>query len=59
MKVLFGMALRQTAGFVESLLRLAGLDWTGKCLTSVPSADVNRRSRSTFRIAAQMAHYSS
>ena len=27
MKVLFGMALRQTAGFVESLLRLIGLDW--------------------------------
>jgi hypothetical protein len=28
MKVLFGMALRQTTGFVESLLRLTGLDWT-------------------------------
>ena len=28
MKVLFGMALRQTTGFVESLLLLAGLDWT-------------------------------
>jgi hypothetical protein len=28
MKVLFGMALRQTTGFVESLLRLADLDWT-------------------------------
>ena len=28
MKVLFGMALRQTTGFVDSLLRLAGLDWT-------------------------------
>jgi hypothetical protein len=28
MKVLFWMALRQTAGFVESLLRLVGLDWT-------------------------------
>ncbi len=28
MKVLFGLALRQTAGFVESLLRLIGLDWT-------------------------------
>ncbi len=28
MKVLFGMALRQSTGFVESLLRLAGLDWT-------------------------------
>jgi hypothetical protein len=27
MKVLFGLALRQTTGFVESLLRLMGLDW--------------------------------
>ena len=27
MKVLFGMALRQTTGFVQSLLRLTGLDW--------------------------------
>ena len=27
MKVLFGMALRQTTGFMESLLRLTGLDW--------------------------------
>lgn len=27
MKVLLGMALRQTTGFVESLLRLVGLDW--------------------------------
>ena len=27
MKVLFGMALRHTTGFVESLLRLIGLDW--------------------------------
>lgn len=27
MKVLFGMALRQTNGFIESLLRLIGLDW--------------------------------
>ena len=26
-KVLFGMALRQTTGFVESLMRLIGLDW--------------------------------
>jgi hypothetical protein len=28
MKVLFGMALRQTRGFVASLIRLVGLDWT-------------------------------
>ena len=27
MKVLFGMALLQTTGFVESLLGLIGLDW--------------------------------
>lgn len=27
MEALFGMALRQTTGFVESLLRLNGLDW--------------------------------
>ena len=27
MKVLFGMALRQTTGFMESLLKLVGLDW--------------------------------
>ena len=27
LKVLFGMPLRQTTGFVESLLRLVGLDW--------------------------------
>lgn len=28
LKVLFGMPLRETTGFVESLLRLVGLDWT-------------------------------
>ena len=27
LKVLFGMPLRQKTGFVESLLRLVGLDW--------------------------------
>jgi len=27
LKVLFGMPLRQTTGFVQSLLQLAGLDW--------------------------------
>lgn len=28
LKILFGLPLRQTTGFVESLLRLVGLDWT-------------------------------
>ena len=27
-KVLFGMPIKQTTGFVESLLRLVGLEWT-------------------------------
>lgn len=27
LKVLFGMPLRQTTGFVQSLLKLVGLDW--------------------------------
>ena len=41
MKVLFGMALRQTTGFVESLLRLSGLDW------SVPDfSTLSRRQKS-------------
>ncbi len=35
MKVLFGMALRQTTGFVESLLRLVGLDLDGAGLNCV------------------------
>jgi hypothetical protein len=42
MKLLFGMALRQTTGFVESLLHLIDLDWTGRCRTSAPSAAVRR-----------------
>lgn len=41
MKVLFGMALRQTTGFVESLLQLSGLDW------SVPDfSTLSRRQKS-------------
>lgn len=41
LKVLFGFALRQTTGFVESLLRLAGLAW------SVPDfSTLSRRQKS-------------
>jgi hypothetical protein len=43
MKVLFGMALRQTTGFVESLLRLADLDWT------VPDFSTLSRRQRTLR----------
>jgi len=41
-KVLFGMPLRQTTGFVESLLRLVGLDWSGR--TSALCAAARERS---------------
>src|SRR5690554_4600215 len=36
MKVLFGMALRQTTGFVESLLRLVGLNWAVPDFSTLP-----------------------
>ena len=44
MKVLFGMALRQTAGFVESLLGLIGLDW------SVPDFSTLSRRQRTLKV---------
>ena len=45
MKVLFGMPLRQTTGFVESLLRLVGLDWR------VPDFSTLCRRRRTLNVA--------
>ena len=44
MKVLFGMALRQTTGFVESLLRLSGLDWL------VPNFSTLSRRQKTLQV---------
>jgi hypothetical protein len=44
MKVLFGMALRQTTGFVESLLRLTGLDW------AVPDFNTLSRRQKTLKV---------
>ncbi len=51
MKVLFGMALRQTTGFVESLLCLAGLDW------EVP--DFSTLSRREKTLAGNISHRAS
>jgi hypothetical protein len=51
MKVLFGMALRQTTGFVESLLCLAGLDW------EVP--DFSTLSRREKTLAVNISHRAS
>ncbi len=48
MKVLFGMALRQTTGFVESLLSLIGLDW------DVP--DFSTLSRRQKTLAVNLPH---
>jgi len=44
MKVLFGMALRQTTGFVESLLGLTELDW------AVPNLSTLRRRQKTLKV---------
>lgn len=44
LKVLFGMALRQTTGFVESLLRLIGLDW------AVPDFSTLSRRQKTLQV---------
>jgi Transposase DDE domain len=44
MKVLFGLALRQTTGFVESLLRLIGLDW------AVPGFSALSRRQKTLKV---------
>ena len=44
MKVLFGMALRQTTGFVESLLRLIDLDW------AVPNLSTLSRRQKTLQV---------
>jgi hypothetical protein len=44
MKVPFGMALRQTTGFVESLLRLIGLDW------AVPDVSTLSRRQKTLKV---------
>jgi hypothetical protein len=45
LKVLFGMALRQTTGFVASLLKLAGFDW------SVPNFSTLSRRQKTLNVA--------
>ena len=45
MKVLFGMPLRQTTGFVQSLLKLVGLDWV------VPDFSTLCRRQRTLNVA--------
>jgi len=45
MKVLFGMPLRQTTGFVKSLLQLMGLDWP------VPDFSTLCRSQKTLNVS--------
>jgi hypothetical protein len=45
MKLRFGMPLRQTTGFVESLLRLVGLNWT------VPDFSTRCRRQRTLNVS--------
>ena len=44
-KVLFGLPLRQTTGFMESVLRLAGLNW------KVPDFSTLCRRQKSFSVA--------
>jgi hypothetical protein len=49
MKVLFGLALRQTQGFVHSVLKLSGLDWK-----ALDYSTINRREKGlTVEITAR------
>lgn len=50
-KVLFGLPLRQTVGLIESLIRMAGLDW--------PAPDVSTLCRRQARIAVRIPHCAS
>lgn len=49
LKVLFGQPLRQTTGFVESLLKLVGLDW------AVPDFSTLCRRQRTFPLLSLTA----
>ncbi|SNT76810.1 IS5 family transposase [Paracoccus seriniphilus] len=48
LKVLFGLPLRQTVGLVESLIRMAGLDW--------PAPDYSTLCRRQARIGVQIPY---
>ncbi|SDX94912.1 Transposase DDE domain-containing protein [Allgaiera indica] len=48
LKVLFGLPLRQTVGLVESLIRMAGLDW--------PVPDYSTLCRRQARIGVQIPY---
>ena len=48
MKVLFGMALRQKTGFVESLLRLIDLDWAVPNFSTLSSRQKTLKVRNPY-----------
>ena len=50
---LFGLALRQTLGLVESLLRLAGLDWPVPDYSTVCRRQKTLQAQITYRPSAE------
>ena len=56
MKVLFGMALRQTTGFVESLLRLIGLGWTASNFSTLSRRQKTLKVNIPYRGSAGLLH---
>lgn len=56
MKVLFSMALRQTTGFVESLLRLIDLDWAAPNFSTLSRRQKTLKVNIPFRGSAGPLH---
>ncbi|WP_354001998.1 IS5 family transposase, partial [Stagnihabitans tardus] len=56
MKVLFGMALRQTTGFVESLLRRIDLDWTVPNFSTLLRRQKSLKVNIPYRVSACPLH---
>jgi hypothetical protein len=55
-KVLFGRALRQTTGFVESLLRLVGLDWAVPDFSTLSTHEKTLAVRIPYRGSQRSLH---
>lgn len=56
MKVLFGLSLRQTTGFVESLLVLSGLDWPVPDYTTLCRRQKHLKVQIPYRKASGTLH---
>lgn len=56
MKVPFGMALREFIGFVESLMRLVGLDWAVPSFSTLPRRQKSLKVNIPYRASSGPLH---